>query len=192
MMIAGSISAQKPSIKAQTISRSDLRGGLSTFSLRATHHQAKHSPTPSIRPGKIPARNSFEIETPPATPNSTKPMLGGITGAMMPPAATRPAAYILLWPAATIIGHQQRRQRRGVGGGRARQRGKHAGGEDGDVAEAALDMADQRQRDVDDAPGEPAAIHELAGQHEERHRHQRKAVGAVDDVLGDDLRSRKC
>ena len=52
----------------------------------------------------MPARNSFEIETPPATPNSTKPMLGGMTGAMMPPAATRPAAYILLWPAATIIG----------------------------------------------------------------------------------------
>ena len=52
----------------------------------------------------MPARNSFEIETPPATPNSTNPMLGGMTGAMMPPAATRPAACIFLCPAATIIG----------------------------------------------------------------------------------------
>lgn len=52
----------------------------------------------------MPARNSFEIETPPATPNKTKPMLGGMTGAMIPPAATSPAAYIFLWPAATIIG----------------------------------------------------------------------------------------
>ena len=40
----------------------------------------------------MPARNNFEIETPAATPKMTKPMLGGITGAMMPPAATRPAA----------------------------------------------------------------------------------------------------
>ena len=31
-------------------------------------------------------------------------MLGGMTGAMMPPAATRPAAYIFRWPAATIMG----------------------------------------------------------------------------------------
>ena len=27
-----------------------------------------------------------------------------MTGAMMPPAATRPAAYIFRWPAATIMG----------------------------------------------------------------------------------------
>ena len=103
-MITGNIKAQNPSTKDQTISRTDLRGGLAIFSPRATHHQAAQSPTPSIRPGKIPARNNLEIETPPATPNSTKPMLGGMTGAMMPPAATRPAAYFLLWPAATIMG----------------------------------------------------------------------------------------
>ena len=103
-IITGNINAQNPSMKANAISRGDLRGGLAMFSRRATHHHAKQSPTPSIRPGTIPARKSLEMETPPATPNSTKPMLGGITGAMMPPAATRPAAYILLWPAATIMG----------------------------------------------------------------------------------------
>src|SRR3954447_18646082 len=104
MMMAGSIKAQKPSITALAISVNDARGGGVRFSLRTTHHQEKHSPTPSIRPGTIPARNNFEIETPAATPKITKPMLGGITGAMMPPAATRPAAYDFLWPAATIIG----------------------------------------------------------------------------------------
>ena len=104
MMIAGSISAQKPSMIAFATSRSEARGGGARFSLRTTHHQATQRPRPSIRPGKMPARNSFEIETPAATPKMTKPMLGGITGPMMPPAATSPAAYIFLWPAATIIG----------------------------------------------------------------------------------------
>ena len=48
-------------------------------------------------------------------------------------------------------------------------------------------MADQRQRDVDDPLGQSAAVHDLAGQHEEGDGHQGKTVGAVDDVLGDDL-----
>ena len=33
-----------------------------------------------------------------------------------------------------------------------------------------------------------AGVHDLAGEDEERHGHQRKAVGAVDQVLRDDLR----
>src|SRR4051794_11468826 len=103
-MMAGSIKAQKPSTTALSISFNDARGGGVRFSLRTTHHHDAHRPAPSIRPGTMPARNSFEIETPAATPKITKPMLGGITGAMMPPAATRPAAYDFLWPAATIIG----------------------------------------------------------------------------------------
>src|SRR3954452_10299356 len=103
-MIAGSISAQKPSITARATSRNEARAGGVRFSLRTTHHQEAHSPAPSISPGTMPARNSFEIETPAATPKITKPMLGGITGAMMPPAATSPAAWDFLWPAATIIG----------------------------------------------------------------------------------------
>ncbi|MGY4326777.1 hypothetical protein ACVWWG_001194 [Bradyrhizobium sp. LB7.2] len=40
----------------------------------------------------MPARNSLEIDTLAATPKMTKPMLGGMTGPMTPPAATRPAA----------------------------------------------------------------------------------------------------
>jgi hypothetical protein len=61
-------------------------------------------PRPSIRPGTIPARNSLEIETPPATPKMTKPMLGGMTGPMMPEAAIRPPERALSCPALTIIG----------------------------------------------------------------------------------------
>jgi len=67
-------------------------GGGVRFSLRTTHHQETHNPAPSSRPGTMPARKSLVIETPAATPKMTKPMLGGITGAIMPPAATRPAA----------------------------------------------------------------------------------------------------
>src|SRR5690349_4718126 len=104
MMITGSMSAQKPSMMAHSTSDSDLRGGLVRFSLRTTHHQAKHRPNPSISPGAMPAMNSFEMETPAVTPKITNPMLGGMMGPMMPPAATSPAEYILLWPAATIIG----------------------------------------------------------------------------------------
>ena len=48
-------------------------------------------------------------------------------------------------------------------------------------------MAHQRQGNVHDALGQAARVHDLAGQHEERHRQEWEAVGAVDDVLGDDL-----
>src|ERR1700709_1910559 len=40
---------------------------------------------------------------------------------------------------------------------------------------------------MDDALGEAPLVHQLARQHEEWDRHQRKAVGAVDDVLRHDL-----
>ena len=39
----------------------------------------------------MPAMKSLEMDTPPITPNKIKPIEGGITGAMMPPAAIRPA-----------------------------------------------------------------------------------------------------
>ncbi|MOA32131.1 hypothetical protein D3C78_1533230 [compost metagenome] len=55
-------------------------------------------------PGTMPAMNSLEIDTPEATPKTMKPMLGGMIGAMMPPAAIRPAERSRLCPARTIIG----------------------------------------------------------------------------------------
>src|SRR3954467_246613 len=103
-MMTGSINAQKPSTTALTISDHEARGGGVRVSFRTTHAQARQSPAPSSSPGTIPARNSFEIETPAATPKITKPMLGGITGAMMPPAAPRTPAEDLLWAAATLHG----------------------------------------------------------------------------------------
>jgi hypothetical protein len=63
-----------------------------------------------------------------------------------------------------------------------------AAGHDGDVAQAALDVADQGQRQVDDAARQPADVHDLARQHEEGHGQQRKAVGAADQVLRQDLK----
>ena len=52
----------------------------------------------------MPAMKSFEIDTFAATPKITKPMLGGIMGAMMLAEASRPAERALSWPAATIMG----------------------------------------------------------------------------------------
>jgi hypothetical protein len=48
-------------------------------------------------------------------------------------------------------------------------------------------MADGNQGDIDDALREAPLVHEFARQHEERDGHQRKAVGAIDDVLRHDL-----
>ena len=48
--------------------------------------------------------NSLEMDTLAATPKITNPILGGMTGAMMPADAIRPAERPLSWPAATIMG----------------------------------------------------------------------------------------
>ena len=53
---------------------------------------------------------------------------------------------------------------------------------------ARLAMSDEGKRDVDDAFGQSAGIHDLASENEERHGEEGKAVNAVDDVLRDDLR----
>ena len=39
----------------------------------------------------MPAKNNLLIDTLAVTPNTIRPIDGGITGAMMPPAAIRPA-----------------------------------------------------------------------------------------------------
>jgi len=49
-------------------------------------------------------------------------------------------------------------------------------------------MSDKGERHIYDAARQTACVHDFAGEHEERHRHERKAVGPVDDVLRDDLR----
>ena len=82
----------------------EARGGGTMRSVRTSHHQVSHSEAPIISPGTMPARNSLEIETLPATPKITKPIDGGITGPMMPVAAMSPPERALSWPAATIIG----------------------------------------------------------------------------------------
>ena len=49
-------------------------------------------------------------------------------------------------------------------------------------------MPDQGHGEGDDAARQAAGVHDLAGQHEERHGQQRKAVGAFGGVLRQDLR----
>jgi hypothetical protein len=49
-------------------------------------------------------------------------------------------------------------------------------------------VPDDRHGHAHDALGEAAGIHDLAGEEEERNRHQREGRRAVDQVLRDDLR----
>ncbi len=103
-MITGSIIAHRLSIRARRRSAPLRRGGRSICSRRATSSQATQRARAIIRPGAIPARNSLVIETPPTTPNSTKPMLGGMIGPMIEAEAISPPDRAALWPDFSIIG----------------------------------------------------------------------------------------
>ena len=82
----------------------DLRGGGWIFSRRTSQAQVTHKAPPISRPGTMAAMNSLEMDTLAATPKMTSPMLGGMTGPMMPVAAIRPPAWALSCPAFTIMG----------------------------------------------------------------------------------------
>ena len=94
-MMKGSTSAQAAWRSAWITSASDLRGGGVMTSLRTCHHQVAHSAAASISPGKMPAMNSLDTDTLAMTPKTTKPMLGGMTGAMIPAEAMSPAERAL-------------------------------------------------------------------------------------------------
>jgi hypothetical protein len=100
----GRPNAQEPSTTARPDSRQVCRGGEAMSSLRTCHHHAQHNEIAIRIPGTMPARNSFVIDTPPTTPKMTKPMLGGMTGPMIPAAAMSPPDLAFLWPALVIIG----------------------------------------------------------------------------------------
>ncbi len=89
--MTGSTSAQVALLSAVMISAPLLRGSALMSSLRTSHHQVSHSARPSSTPGAMPAMNSLETETLAATPKTTKPIEGGMMGAMMLAADSRPA-----------------------------------------------------------------------------------------------------
>ena len=76
---------------ASGVLASAAAAGFRPSSLRATISQVMISDTPISTPGTMPAMNSLVIETLAATPKMMKAIDGGMTGAMMPPAAIRPA-----------------------------------------------------------------------------------------------------
>ena len=80
----------------------------------------------------------------------------------------------------------------GVGDRRARHPGEDHAAEHVDVAEAALEPADQRQREVVDAVGDAGRVHQVAGEDEERHGEQREAVDAADHPVHDGQRRHAC
>ena len=165
-----------------------LAAGMTRFSLRASHHQATARPTPSIEPGKMPARNSLEIDSAAGDAEHDEADAGRDDRPDDAGCGDQARRARLVVAGLDHHRHQQRRERRGIGHGRAGQGREDAGGHDGDVAEAALTWPISASARLTIRLRQAAGVHDLAGQHEERHRHQREAVGAVDDVLGDDLR----
>ena len=60
----------------------------------------------------------------------------------------------------------------------------HQGGEqDRDLRQAARDPADRHHRDLQQAVGDAALVHEMAGEHEERHGEQRETLAHRGDLL---------
>ena len=85
------ISAQTPSRSAAHRSAALARGATARSSLRVVIDQVIISAAPIIRPGTMPPMNSCAIEILPATPSTISGRDGGMTGAMIPPAARRPS-----------------------------------------------------------------------------------------------------
>ncbi|EKD98171.1 MAG: hypothetical protein ACD_23C00552G0003 [uncultured bacterium] len=90
-MITGNSKAHEPSFTDCQISCLEALSAITMLALLDRHHHTRASVTPIMMPGAIPARNSFEMETPLATPKMMKGIEGGMIGAMMPPVAIRPA-----------------------------------------------------------------------------------------------------
>lgn len=85
------ISAQTPSRSAASRSAPVARGVTASVSFRVTSDQVIISATPIISPGTMPPMNSLAIEMLPATPSTISGSDGGMTGAMIPPAASSPS-----------------------------------------------------------------------------------------------------
>ena len=76
----------------------------------------------------------------------------------------------------------------GIGKRCTRHAGENHRADDVHLRETALHPADKRQREGIDAPGDAGDVHEVAGEDEERHREQRKALDASDHALrGNDV-----
>ena len=78
----------------------------------------------------------------------------------------------------------------GVGNGGAAHAGKNHRAHHVDMAQAALEPAHQRQRVVVNAVGDAGVVHQVAGQNEEGHGQQRKAVNAADHAVNHHKRRR--
>ncbi len=79
--------------------------------------------------------------------------------------------------------HQQGAECRSVGRGGPVDPGEEHPGDHVDVAEAAAEVADQGVGQAHQARGHAGMVHQVAGQHEQRDRHQREDVHAAEEAL---------
>ncbi len=76
-----------------------------------------------------------------------------------------------------------RADRRCVRGGRARHAGDRHAGDDRGMREAGAEMADQRAREIDQLPADPARRHDRSGEDEIGHRQQREGIELGEHLL---------
>ena len=91
----------------------------------------------------------------------------------------------------SLVAHRldlDRAEARRVGDRSARHAGEDYRADDVDVAETALQPTDQCEREIVDAVGDAGVVHQIAGENEERHGEERKAVDAADHAMHDDER----
>ena len=74
---------------------------------------------------------------------------------------------------------------------RAGDRREDHAGEDAGRGKAALDAADHRLGEVDEAPRHAAMGHQIAGEDEEGDRQQREGIEAGEDLLGNDQKRQR-
>ena len=84
--------------------------------------------------------------------------------------------------AAASAGRRVAADRRGRGHRRARQRPEEHCRDDIDKCKPAREGADYGLGEIDDPPGDPAAIHDLAREDEKRDRQENERIGVGDDL----------
>ncbi len=122
-----------------------------------------------------------------ATPNTIKPMEGGIIGDD-PARRDQSGRTSHVVSSGRIIGSRTAASAAVSAAADPGQRRHDDSREHRDISQSAMHMPNQRQCEIDDAFRQPACIHQFAGQQKERNGEQLKAVCAENHVLRDDLR----
>ena len=131
----------------------------------------------------MPAMNSLPIETLPTIAVEDQPDRGRNGRGDQRADGDRRGRKAL---AVALLDHRRAedaRLHRRVRNGRAGYAAHQGGEQDRDLRQAARHPADRDHRNLQQAVGDAALVHQMAGEHEERHGEQRKALAHRGDLL---------